>query len=268
MRLSTIDFRFLVLTPCFSGTAEGKEASYSELRVPPIRGHVRFWHGAAFGHVSASQVWGSTTGNEGQGSRVAVRITSGIPPSRHLAQLLPHKTHGQGPRPALPPGSSATIQLQRLPACTSDDWMKASSAAKLWLLAGTLGYRASRAAGSIWPEQDWTPRNRGDLADSLAPLIRKSNNPWAAALVGEGASADWELLRNAASNTPKGPTDVFGNAQPRTPSVVRFKVIQSAGALCLLALAPSRTILLRAEQAIAGKVDRRFWEELGPWKHL
>ena len=155
MNLVSETFCFKFLTPSFSGTAEGRNPTFSELRVPPIRGHIRFWHRAVFGPESTNRIWGSTTGNEGQGSRIAVRIESGIPPSRQTAQLLPHKTHGQGSRPALPAEAAASIQLQRLPACANDDWVKALAAAKLWLLAGSLGYRSSRAAGSVWPQEPW-----------------------------------------------------------------------------------------------------------------
>src|SRR2546426_4670416 len=215
MNLQTETLSFKFLTPCFSGTAEGREASTSELRVPAIRGHIRFWHRAAFGADSANRVWGSTNGNEGQGSRVAVRIKTGLPPSHQTAQLLPHKTHGQGSRPALPQDGRASIQLQRLPACTSDDWAKAVTAAKLWLLAGTLGYRSSRAAGSVWPDGKWAPETRVDLSRLLAPLIGKASQPWGAALIGESAGRSWNDLRVAASDTPNGPPHLLGNAIPR-----------------------------------------------------
>jgi len=268
MRLQTSDFQFSLLTPCFSGTAAGKEADHSELRVPPIRGHIRFWHRAAFDPASANRVWGSTTGDEGEGSRVAIRIIARMAPSRSWAPLLPHKTQGQGKRAALPVAAAAAIQLQRLPACTNEDWERARSATRLWLVAGTLGYRASRAAGSVWPVEPWTPRTRDELIAQLAPLLRKPAKPWAAALVGETVEASWELLRQAASNTPRGPAGVFGNAQPRQPSPTRFKVVSLTGGACLLAIAPSLDILRRASQEIESKSDRRFWDPLGVWDFL
>jgi hypothetical protein len=268
MNLTTETFRFTLLTPCFSGTADGNDATFSELRVPAIRGHIRFWHRAAYGPESANRVWGSTTGNDGQGSRVAVRIKAGPPPSRQSAQLLPHKTHGQGSRPALPPDTTASIQLQRLPACTHADWAQALTAMKLWLLAGTLGYRASRAAGSVWPTEPWTPQSRADLTLLLAPLIARPSHPWGAALVAESAHKSWRDLREAASDTPKGPPQLFGNAQPRKPSPVRFKVVELATGLCLLAVAPSKQSIVQAEHALTSKPDPHRWKDLGAWKTL
>ncbi len=269
MKLPTFDFRFTLLTPCFSGTAEGKEATLSELRVPPIRGHIRFWHRAAFDANSANRIWGSTAGNEGQGSKVAIRITSDIPAGRQPFPLLPHKPSGQGSRAALPPASSATIQLQRLPGCANDDWAKAYTATQLWLLAGTLGYRASRAAGSVWPDAEWTPKSRDELALLLKPLIAHPVLPWGAALVAEGSGRSWTELREAASDTPRGPQHLFGNAQPRVPSPVRFKVVQLATGLCLLAVAPPNSALQDAETALRiTKPDPCRWNDLGVWSFL
>lgn len=266
LQTETLSFRFL--TPCFSGTAEGREASASELRVPAIRGHIRFWHRAAFGADSANRVWGSTNGNEGQGSRVAVMIKTGLAPSRQNAQLLPHKTHGQGSRPALPQDARASIELQRLPACTSDDWAKAVTSAKLWILAGTLGYRSSRAAGSVWPEENWTPQSKDGLAHLLAPLISRPIQPWGAALAGESAGKSWSDLRTAASDTPKGPPHLFGNAIPRKPSPVRFKVVELGSGLCLLAIAPSKKLIADAETVLKSKPDPHRWNDLGMWTPL
>ncbi len=268
MHLATSEFRFVLLTPCFSGTAEGREATHSELRVPPIRGHIRFWHQAAFGMDSANRVWGSTSGNEGQGSRVAVRILSGTAPSRLPAQLLPHKSHGQGSRAALPAGATASLQLQSLPACTNDDWAKADASTKLWLLAGTLGYRANRAAGSVWPEEKWTPKSREELAHLLAPLIARPVQPWGAALVAESANKPWSDLREAASDTPMGPPHLFGNAQLRKPSPVRFKVIRLTSGLCLLVVVPSKNSIKEAERALKSKPDPHRWNDLDDWRFL
>src|SRR6266545_4771399 len=268
MNLQTETFSFRFLTPCFSGTAEGKDAPTSELRVPPIRGHIRFWHRAAYGADSANLVWGSTSGNEGQASRVAVRVKIGHPPSHQTAQLLPHKTHGQGSRPALPQDGRATIEFQRLPACTSDDWAKAVTAAKLWLLAGTLGYRSSRAAGSVWPDEKWTPQSKDDLASLLATLISKPNQPWGATLAGESAGKSWSDLRATASDTPKGASHLFGNAIQRKPSPLRFKVVELDSGVCLLAVAPSKELIADAETALKSKPDPHRWNELGKWTPL
>jgi hypothetical protein len=273
MNLKTISFRFKFLTPCFSGTAEGRKANHSELRLPPIRGHIRFWHRAAFGLESTNRIWGSASGGEGHGSRVSLTISDNLPPSQQLAPLLPHKDKKEGRRPALPPGTRAGIQLQRLPGCSHDDWRLAEDSVRLWLVAGTLGCRSSRAAGSVWPEEDWAPADSTQLAKLLAPLLNKG---WAAALIGYNAEHNeenygehtWEQLREAASDTPKGPDDLFGGAQPRKPSPVRFKVVELKTGLFLMAIARSIDLIQRAEKALNHKPNPQRWRELGPWTIL
>lgn len=268
MNLITENFRFTFLTPCFSGTAEGKDAEESELRIPPIRGQIRFWHGATYGADSVNRVWGNSSGSDGQGSRVALRILKGPSPSRQPVSLLPHKTRGQGSRPALPVDAQASVQLQRLPSSSNDDWEKALSAMRIWLIAGTLGYRSSRAAGSVWPVEPWAPRTPQDLGRLLAPLIGKPVGAWAAAFLPNSAGRDWTALRETASDTPRGPAYLFGNAQPRTPSPVRFKVILLNAGLTLFVIGPNRKSLTDAEAALRSKPDPRRWEELGPWTYL
>ena len=173
LQTETLSFRFL--TPCFSGTAEGKEASASELRVPAIRGHIRFWHRAAF---------------------------------------------------------------------------------------------AADSTNRVWPDEKWTPQSKDDLASRLATLIGRPNQPWGAALADESAGKSWSDLRAAASDTPKGPPHLFGNAIPRKPSPVRFKVVELASGLCLLAVAPSKESIGDAETALKSKPDPHRWDELGTWTSL
>jgi len=168
----------------------------------------------------------------------------------------------------MPVGARASIQLQRLPSCTHSDWAEALTSTKLWLLAGTLGYRSNRAAGSVWPTEPWAPRSLTDLADLLGPLIAKACVPWAAALVGAAAHKSWAELREAASATPRGPAHLFGCAQPRTPSPVKFKIPSLESGLCLLVLAPSKTLITEAEAKLKNKPDPHRWNELGQWRFL
>jgi hypothetical protein len=102
--------------------------------------------------ADSNRVWGSTNGNEGQGSRVAVRLASERLSDTHRADILPHdlKKSGQ-PRPSLHADREFVLTLQRLVGCTNDDWDHAQRAVKLWLLLGCRGLRSNRAAGSVWP---------------------------------------------------------------------------------------------------------------------
>ncbi len=267
MRLEHADFTFTLLTPCFSGTALGKQADQAEMRIPPIRGHVRFWHRALFGLDDCNQVWGSAAGKQGHGSRVSVSFVGSVPnaQAQPWPAVLPHKLHPKerGQRPALAAGQSFTIRLQRLPGCTHEDWEHAQRAVKLWLLLGCLGLRANRAAGSVWPIADWAPRTAEDLKATLRTLGLRN---WTIALIGEKQRKSPDALRETASDTIKNPdSKIFGGIKPRKPSPVKFKVIQLGQEFCLLACAPDRRTLQQAEEIL---VSKQNWKDLGTWNYV
>lgn len=286
MQLQTADFTFTLLTPCFSGTALGKLDDHAEMRAPPIRGHVRFCHRALFGAADCNRVWGSTTGDEGHGSRVALRFVGSVSIRQASPKptLLPHKQdlNQRGPRPALADKEQFTLRLQRLPACTAADWDRAQRAVKLWLLLGGLGLRSNRAAGSVWPHGDWVPRTPDALKTTLQNLGLRN---WSLAVIGLDAGKTEDELRETASDTIQGNPylQVFGGIRPRTPSPTKFKVarltVQAAQPpqACLLAIAPNeqvrvdgvtQTILRHAEHLLNAKPNPARWQALGPWRHL
>lgn len=306
MQLKHIDFQFTLLTPCFSGTALGKEADHAEMRIPPIRGHVRFWHRVLFraadynrvgnldelgtgrgvsrvlfGAADCNRVWGSASGNKGQGSRVSVRFVGCVSTTHATPEptLLPHKPNPnqRGPRPALAAGEFFTLRLQRLVGCTNEDWNHAQRAVKLWLLVGGLGLRSNRAAGSVWPIGEWVPRD----ADSfMAALQDLGLGNWSVALIGEGKNKSADELRETASDTIQGNPhrQIFGGINPRQPSPTKFKVIRLGQSCCLLAVAPhqsvlggdgqQRPILREAERLLHAKPNPSRWTALGPWNYL
>ena len=237
MKLLNAIFPFEFLTDCFSGTAEGKLATHSELRVPPIRGHVRMWHVAAFGINSCNEVWGSTAG-DGAGSRVAMKLTELAPASTQTSLVLPHKDNPnhRGPRAALPAGGKATLSLTRFPLCNQDQWDKAQKAVKLWLLLGTLGLRSARAAGSVWPIDDpvnpWVPNDEVALRKAFIILGYTKIVQIADASILHHAKikhedSDAAKLRCAASDTVDGSPHYFGGIKPsRKPSPLKMKVIR------------------------------------------
>ena len=280
MKLQTATFPFEFLTDCFSGTAEGKLATQSELRVPPIRGHVRMWHVSAFGIDSCNEIWGSTAG-DGAGSRVAMKLTELPPPSTVGSDVLPHKDNERqrGSRPALVAGSRAALELTRLPLCDDTQWDRAQDAVKLWLLLGTLGLRSARAAGSVWPIDDakvpWVPTDAAALKKRLTTLGLKNNS---VALIGVGKTKTAADLRTTASDTVSDRA-VFGGINERAPSPTRFKVILLGAENCLVATAPHRstvmspgktmTLIQRAEDLLNNRKPQPVrWHALGSWIHL
>lgn len=249
----TFDFEFL--TPCFSGTAEGKNAESSVLRVPPIRGHVRMWHVSLFGATDANAVWGSTAG-DGSGSKVGVALKSWISESKNDAAILPHKKSAF--RVALPWGSRATLILTRLPGCTSTQWDHAEKATKLWLLLGTLGLRSARAAGSVWPSGSWVPQDTAALKSTLAALGYKQPVQQVDSTILSDKSMSYEKnealrLRHAASDTVGGSSQYFGDIRPaRKPSPLKMKVAILSGSPVLLLTGLSAADMTAAHGKLRG----------------
>lgn len=257
--LPTLIFEFEFLTPCFSGTAEGKHADSSVLRVPPIRGHIRRWHVLLLGAPDANAVWGSTAG-DGCGSKIGVALQSLPPASTTRADILPHKPNAnqRGPRVALPASSRATLILTRLPGCTSTVWEHAEKATKLWLLLGTLGLRSARAAGSVWPNGPWVPRDAASLKSTLAALGYKHPvQQTDAAILSDKRLANEKIdalkLRRAASDTVGGSPRLFGDINPtRQPSPLKMKVARFATGPVLLLTGLSSTDMTSAHSALKG----------------
>lgn len=283
MQLQTVEFPFTLLTPCFSGSALGRRADRAEMRIPPIRGHVRFWHRALFGFEDCNRVWGSAGERESHGSRVALRLVNQVASGECRARLLPHDPKKSGrERPAVAPGQSFTLGLQRLPGCTDMEWDHAQRAMKLWLLVGGLGLRSSRAAGSVWPGGEWVPRTRDDFKKALEGIDLRG---WSVALIGLEVDKSADELRQTASDTLQGNpyTAIFGGIRPRAPSPTRFKVAQLAREKdgtpgpCLVAVAPhlkldlngaTQTILAHAKELLRGKPNPDRWSALGEWDFI
>jgi hypothetical protein len=266
VKLETSEYNFKLLTPCFSGTAWGKDGP-AEMRVPPIRGHIRFWHRTLFNTDSANRIWGSASNAEGMASKVAVGLIGNLTASAEPTPVLPHKSAGRGSRSALSAGGAFAFHLQRLVGCTDEDWRKAKSATQLWLVVGCIGLRSNRAAGSVWPEGQWVPKTADDLKQFLNRLAFR----WTVALVGEASGKSPDELRKTASDTVRGNPvhDIFGGIKPyRQPSPTKFKVVHLSSGYCILAIAPEPQILQSAEQQLRRKQNAQRWQALGVWNRL
>ena len=282
MKLPMREIPFRLLTPCFSGGASPENSA--ELRVPSIRGQVRFWHGQRFDAASVARVWGAL-GDHPTASQIAVTATPKLATLlTNSKPLLPHanpnsnnaaeRAKGRSERDALLP-ADFRLTLRWLPSqppategrTPAQDWQDAQTAVRLWLLIGALGLRSNRAAGSVWPGN--APADASALAKELQTLrcpwtvwIGKPRLPQTEATL----EARCEALRVIASDTPAGHQEVFGDITPkRKPSPVRFKVAAFGEVPALLMLArhpdllPEAKILLLSHRA--GRLD---WQPLFP----
>lgn len=267
MQLETVDFPFTLLTPCFSGTALGKKDDHAEMRVPPIRGHVRFWHRELFDANDANRIWGSVSGDAGHGSRVALRLAGTVLVGRSRARLLPHadtnsrdsqeRRKAESEQPAIQSKAQFVLTLQRLVGCTNDDWNHAQRAAKVWLLFGCLGLRSNRAAGSVWPQGNWVPTD----VESFRARLReefdregRGSNAWAAQLAEPEQPLPPEEVRAIASDTKGGSPGYFGDIRPhRQPSPLKLKVVCISERHCLLAAARKGEIIQGALRELRNK---------------
>ena len=298
MNLESAQFPFVLLTPCFSGTAEGKTARSSVMRVPPIRGHVRFWHRVLSNADSANRIWGSTAGNGGS-SLVALRLDPAALEEARASRLLPHveftpaerdefrrlergnrddprfkelkqkKAKAESERPAVQPQAMFTLTLQRLVGCTALEWNVAQSAVKLWLLVGCLGLRSNRAAGSVWPLGKWPDGSAIPITTAEFKMqLQTLGLRWAVSIAGLTSGPTVEGLRATASDTVNDVT-LFGGIKPsRKPSPVKFKVIKLGNMVGLLIVARTAPELVNAEAQLLRKPSPRRWLALGPWTRV
>ena len=237
MKLQSIEYRFILLTPAMVGGAGGK-SGYAEMRIASIRGQVRWWHRAAGLSPGFNQVWGQTDGSI-IASRVSLALAAGARPAHGGAPILPHDLKKSGPpRDALNASEIFTVTLRRLVGCSPDHWLAAQRAVKLWLLLGCIGLRANRAAGSVWPLDDYLPESdrwvpadeqslRGTIRGFGYSKIVQLADP---SILGHGSLKDEPThalkLRHAASDTVSD-SQYFGSIKPqRKPSPLKMKVIR------------------------------------------
>jgi hypothetical protein len=142
---------------------------------------------------------------------------------------------------------------------------KVENALEVWLLLGSLGLRANRAGGSIWPAD--APKTAEELKHTLQNFGLKN---WSVALVGQGKGKSVKELHETATDTIKGNPyrDIFGSINPRLSSPAKFKVIRLVDGFCLLACAPSSQILHQAEQLLNTKPHPDRWKALGNWNYI
>jgi CRISPR type III-B/RAMP module RAMP protein Cmr1 len=287
-----------VLTPLFN---RGAYQDTPEIRVPSVRGMVRWWFRALeYQSLPANEhgqrerlqqireeeklLFGGVH-NGAAASRLVFRLRdSTAQPSRPKnPYTLPHKEPARDPQnldterdpraPRAAFAAGAKFQLEvfsRLEGLDDALEQKASSALEVWTLLGSLGLRANRGGGSLWPAD--AP---ADTVTIKAKLIQLGCR-WPVYLAGAEVGRSWLELQKAATDTVPEPRRVFGStaltaddvppgfplvAQPfrrgdrsrRFSSPLKLKVVRLSNELRLLITAPSEQIITEARDALLAR---------------
>jgi CRISPR type III-B/RAMP module RAMP protein Cmr1 len=242
-----------VLTPLFN---RGAYQDTPEIRVPSIRGMVRWWFRALGGTADEEKrVFGSVHGGA-VASRLVFRV-SNVRAQRANPNppTLPHKQGGQAsPQAAFAPGARFKLEVfSRLGDLPSELETKAKNALEVWLLLGSLGLRANRGGGSVWPADGSAPKTPAELRQRLD----QHGCRWPVMLAGREVGHTVEQLRKAATDTKNGLPQIFGEAsRNRQASIVKFKIVRLGNELRLLITAPDNKFLDQARAALRGKLSR------------
>jgi hypothetical protein len=259
-----------VLTPLFN---RGAYQDTPEIRIPSIRGMVRWWFRALGGTPDEEKaVFGGMKGfgnrleikNEVCASKLVFRVTviEGKPAPPPGLPTLPHKQGGHAaPQAAFLPGARFRLEVfNRLSPLGPELQRKVENALEVWLLLGALGLRANRGGGSVWPGDGKAPKTSVELRQRLS----ECGCNWPVMLAGKEVGAEVEELRKAATDTKNGMPDIFGQASHhRQASKVKFKIVRLDDRLRLLITAPDQQILQKAKDALADKLCKPdSWQQI------
>ncbi|MGI6087292.1 MAG: type III-B CRISPR module RAMP protein Cmr1 [Kiritimatiellia bacterium] len=179
-------YKIEIVTPCFCAGAKQLQA---EIRVPSIRGQLRWWFRALGGTREEEQaIFGGVHGKAAS-SAVVLRVEN--PPTSTVAMnlnTLPIKDdylywplrpgkHSDQKRGVLLPDTTFQFSLawRRL---NDDEKLKniLDVVVQLWILLGAIGTRSRRAAGSLWPVEN-APQNIEELKAKIIGLMKTIPNP-------------------------------------------------------------------------------------------
>jgi RAMP superfamily len=256
-----------VLTPLFN---RGAYQDTPELRVPSIRGMVRWWFRALGGTADEEkEAFGGMPGlgqrlrKEVMASRLVFRVSQVRAQRANPNPLtLPHKQGGQGsPQAAFAPGAAFRLEVfTRFGGLDPKLERKVENALEVWLLLGALGLRANRTGGNIWPANGAAPTTASSLRSRLDDLGCR----WPFMLAGVEVGSTLEQLRAAATDTVEGLPHLFGAAKrERQASKVKFKIVHLANQLRLMVFSPEVKLLEEARQALKGhRSQPHTWKPL------
>lgn len=245
--------RLTFITPLFS---KGTYDDLPEIRPPSIRGQLHWWFRALGGtHAEEHAIFGGVHGGA-VASKVVVRVAN-IKGEIGKPATLPHKSGGQASeKTAFLPGSTFDLHiLERLGGLTEARRAAFRRSLEAWLLAGTLGLRATRAAGSFV----WAPADAGiSMPETLAEYRRRLDSLFGGTsmkvMLLEEPFRKPEDARICVSDTiggrddPNGTSDLarlndpLGRIRPkRKTSPLRFRLVMIGDAFHIIAVWDGRS---------------------------
>ena len=279
----TIDLEFI--TPLFSHGA----TDLPEVRAASIRGQLHAWFRIVGGDIEAERrVFGGIKHrktDEGKmpscdrtmASKVVVRVAE-VKPKGQPRELptLPHKTGGMAaPRKAYDMGTTCRVMIHdRLGGLSQSDEELLNRATNAWLLMGTLGFRATRAAGSfVWHDGSF-PMPTEPLAyeDACRDLLDESNANAKVAVLGRDYTSA-ETARRDVSDSLGGRDDRKGqddlaalndplgfingrDGRKRKTSPLKYRIVRFDGKFRVLAFWDGRSeVTGNSDDDFRGVVD-------------
>ena len=233
---------FIFLTAGFPhGAYQSQGFDRPELRGPSVKGQLRWWFDALFGNSAAEdKLFGglkNKRAGEGPGpesSRVIVRVSSADQVDPEPTDYMPHSRQKNSKKNAIAPGTRYKICLSsRRGILEEGERMRLECVLDAWLLAGAVGQRANRAAGSLWPDN--APATEQAYLERTTALLKGSKLRCA---VLPSVFEDERALRLMAGDLIEGTQSwwPFGSAEPRKPSTLKFRAARLDGRLRLVAV--------------------------------
>ena len=183
-------YKLEFITPLFSYGADSPDYKQHidgtpEIRAASIRGQLHHWLRLVGGDAEAERaIFGAVQMNFGgkelkpSASRIVVRVEVIEPenPATPSRATLPHKSGGPAAsKPCFAPGTRFTLHVfERLGGIDTEQHRElARRAIEAWLLAGSLGLRATRGGGAFhW---DGAPDDIPSYKDALDNVIKPTN---------------------------------------------------------------------------------------------
>ncbi len=175
MRKAVFEFKFL--TPALLAGADQQTA---EMRIPSIRGALRWWTRLIYGPETENRIFGSVKGEQAAASQVVMRLVNSSVNrvSRHNAQSLTQNNFDyflwplrKNFRGVLDAGNTYKVILTLRPGVEEID----EGILKSFLLYGSLGTRSRRAYGSVWPVKVVIDGKEWNIPDTIEDLLDESD---------------------------------------------------------------------------------------------